>query len=82
MREGGRKGRTIAIANGSKIVVGLTVVIDRCVGCGNCQAVCPCDAMQVRGVTHLDENLCTACLICIDYCGLKALKVQYEETPI
>ena len=60
----------------------LNVLMELCVGCGNCQAVCPCEALEVRGVTHLDKNLCNGCLICIGYCPLKALEVQDEETRI
>lgn len=66
-----------------------TVNSKRCVGCGVCGRVCRQGAVldnlgQVSQVVprqqwpypKFDENLCTACSICVDVCGKKALKIS------
>ncbi len=40
-----------------------------CVGCGQCAAYCPSDAIKVFGRARISEN-CIECGICIDYCPM------------
>ncbi len=39
----------------------VSVDLDRCVGCGCCQIVCPREACHVWGHSRIDPNLCTDC---------------------
>ncbi|MCZ7400110.1 MAG: 4Fe-4S binding protein [Candidatus Methanoperedens sp.] len=43
-----------------------------CVGCGQCAAYCPYDAILVFGRASMKER-CTECGICISYCPLRAI---------
>jgi ferredoxin len=52
----------------------VVIDLDKCVGCGFCQMVCPREASRVWGYSKIDETRCTDC-----YGGLH----QFEEnTPI
>ena len=44
--------------------------LEKCVGCGYCQVVCPREALYVWGHTHINRQRCTDC-----YDGLH----QFEE---
>ena len=44
--------------------------LDKCVGCGYCQTVCPREALCAWGHVNIDSNRCTDC-----YDGLH----QFEE---
>lgn len=47
----------------------LMVVLERCVGCGRCAAVCPEKAIHiVDGKAKTDRSLCTACGACTKVC--------------
>ena len=39
-----------------------------CTSCGQCEAVCPIHAIQLKPYWHVDQNLCTACRKCEDAC--------------
>ncbi len=47
---------------------------NKCVGCGQCVTVCPEDALSVWGISDVRVDKCNECLICIDYCPVKAIK--------
>ncbi|ADI73196.1 4Fe-4S ferredoxin iron-sulfur binding domain protein [Methanohalobium evestigatum Z-7303] len=47
---------------------------DKCVGCGQCAAICKNDAIQVWGKAKITQN-CTNCKICSYYCPLNAIEV-------
>lgn len=46
-----------------------------CIGLGDCQVVCPFDAIHVLedGLPHVDEEKCTGCGICVANCPQKIL---------
>ena len=48
---------------------------EKCVGCSQCVAFCPYDALEARIVAKLKKDECTECLECIDYCPVGALEV-------
>ena len=56
----------------------MSVTVDKqlCVGCGQCEPVCPEKAIRVWGVARVEEEFCTECLICLGFCPIKgALEV-------
>lgn len=58
-------------------------VVDRdaCVGCGNCFALCPFDAvsMESPGISDIDPEKCRGCGICIPYCTGLAIELKNYE---
>ncbi len=51
----------------------VTVLENKCVGCGECVPTCPTEALSVWTLAKCDDVLCTDCLVCIDYCPVDAL---------
>jgi NAD-dependent dihydropyrimidine dehydrogenase PreA subunit len=45
----------------------------KCVGCGQCVVACPEEALRVWGTCTVGDE-CTECLVCIDYCPVKAIE--------
>ena len=46
-----------------------------CVGCGDCVAVCPVDAIQIiDGKAIIDADACIDCEICIKSCTYDAIR--------
>ena len=46
-----------------------------CVGCGDCIAVCPVDAIQIiDGKAVIDSDACIDCEICIKSCTYDAIR--------
>ncbi|MCE8425617.1 MAG: 4Fe-4S binding protein [Candidatus Methanoperedens sp.] len=43
-----------------------------CVGCGQCAAYCPYDAIMVFGRAVMNDK-CIECGTCIDYCPISAI---------
>ena len=45
-----------------------------CIGCGNCIAVCPRDAISlVDGVAVIDQSICRNCRVCVKECPVHAI---------
>ncbi|MEA3467639.1 MAG: glycyl-radical enzyme activating protein [Thermodesulfobacteriota bacterium] len=54
---------------------------ERCILCGDCQAVCPEDAIQMQGENRIDRTRCTGCGLCVKSCPaavLKKIGCEYE----
>ncbi len=47
-------------------------VNQNCVGCGQCVAYCPYDAIIVFGRAGMNEK-CVECGVCVDYCPVCAI---------
>ena len=48
---------------------------NRCIGCGDCQAVCPEEALSGAGPVRLDRSRCTGCGLCVEECPARALRI-------
>jgi ferredoxin len=53
-----------------------------CVGCGDCEAQCPVDAISiVHDVAHIDDQECIRCGSCHDICPHEAVRHDSERIP-
>ena len=58
----------------------LTILTDKCSGCGACVDVCPFAAMDlVDDIATVNEN-CTLCGLCVDECPESAISLDRPET--
>ena len=52
-----------------------------CLGCGDCTAVCPANAICVTdGVAHVDTRKCLGCGVCVAACPKKIISLVPQET--
>lgn len=60
------------------------VAVNRCAGCGQCQASCPYDAITiVDGVSDIDMYKCKGCGTCVAGCPNKALTlIHYNDEQL
>ena len=50
---------------------------EECVGCENCVAVCPTEAItMVEEKAVIDQEKCNECKACIDECPVDAIKEE------
>lgn len=55
----------------------------KCIGCGECVALCPEKALNLSSIGTLrDRSLCTACSICIDSCPALAHEATGWQTDV
>ena len=55
---------------------GITLDLEKCVGCGNCTTACPLGLVRiVRGKIHIDEG-CNLCGLCQPACGYYAIRID------
>lgn len=53
--------------------------IEKCIGCGECEQVCPADAIHVEGdKSVLNKTKCIGCASCVAACPNDALFVDFE----
>lgn len=59
-----------------KIGGGLTACSYGCMGLGDCEAVCPYDAIHVcNGVAVVDKDKCKACTLCVKACPRNIIEI-------
>ncbi len=46
---------------------------ERCISCGDCQKLCPEEAIHIHGEDRIDRSSCTGCGLCAESCPAKAL---------
>ena len=52
------------------------VDVEKCVGCGICQEVCPVGAVEVDECARIQTNSCIGCGRCVQECPHEALALQ------
>jgi len=59
----------------------LRLSVDKCIGCGNCQVVCPHRIFVVRGgkAEIIDGNGCMECGACAKNCPVAAIYVNPDD---
>ena len=53
----------------------LAFYADRCISCGDCETVCPENAISVNDPLCIRRDLCTVCGLCASICPPRALEV-------
>jgi len=80
-----RTRRVILIVLSLVIAVGLIAALkgnpfvdgSLCVGCGDCKAVCPVDAVTISdGKATIDQDKCIDCSICVKACQYRAIRTS------
>lgn len=67
-----RNGTPMLAASGYLVEVD----IDQCLGCGECQAICPFEAIQVENLfASVDIVACMGCGVCVERCPQEALSL-------
>ena len=56
----------------------ITVIEDKCVGCGECVKYCPMSVFEVlnRKAVPIEQDICLECGTCIRNCPEKAIKID------
>jgi ferredoxin len=71
---------TLFGARQKKEAQGLTVLKDKCTGCGDCVKVCPVEAIKLKdGKAVIDAGDCIECDACIEECPAEA--IIYKKDP-
>lgn len=52
-------------------------VSKKCVGCAQCIAYCPYDAIEVCGHATMNDR-CVECGVCVEYCPICAIIKNFE----
>jgi len=64
------------LLTGKKLSTKSPIVTDKCIGCGDCEEICPSDAVTVDGeVARLTYSRCIRCLCCHEVCPENAIKL-------
>ena len=52
---------------------------DLCIGCGNCESVCPQEAIVMEDGYPVVTDKCISCGMCIDGCPMEAISAEAKE---
>jgi len=67
----------------NSMYVGETGCAFGCLGCGDCVAACPFDALHMNpetGLPEVDETKCTSCGKCVKACPRHIIELRYKGT--
>ena len=60
-----------------KVLKGIQILEDKCVGCQACLGVCPYDAIYMQGKkAKIDYDKCTLCGACVLKCKFEAIEME------
>ncbi|MDR1333168.1 MAG: 4Fe-4S binding protein [Holosporales bacterium] len=59
----------------------LTVSPNACVGCRECEKICPCKAIKITsaGESSWDADKCSFCRLCERNCRFKAITIERDD---
>ena len=64
------------LLTGKKAPVRKPAVTEKCVACGDCEEICPKDAIQIKGERAVvDDSKCIRCFCCHEVCPEKAIEL-------
>ncbi len=46
---------------------------EKCVRCGECVKICPCDAIELKDISTVDYSKCIRCYCCHEVCAYNAI---------
>lgn len=55
------------------------IEVSECIGCGNCEAICPFEAIRVNSIAEVNWEKCMGCGVCVDQCDQHALSLVRDE---
>jgi uncharacterized protein (DUF362 family) len=65
------------LRTGKKMSAKRPVVTDRCTGCGECERICPKEAVKVNaGIAVVDYPMCIRCFCCHEVCPEDAIRLD------
>ena len=56
--------------------MGITLDLDKCVGCGNCLTACHPGLIEIRRGKIRIKDGCTLCGDCVPACGYYVIKIE------
>jgi len=58
----------------------LKIKDDLCIGCSHCMAVCPTEALRIKGgKARLNDNRCVDCGECFKACPVSAIIIEHDD---
>lgn len=58
----------------------LKIKDDLCIGCSHCMAVCPTEALRIKGgKARLNDNRCVDCGECFKACPASAIIIEHDD---
>lgn len=65
------------LQGGKKGSVKSPVITDKCEGCGECEDICPKQAIKmVDDLAHVDYSICIRCYCCHEVCPFNAIRLE------
>lgn len=67
----------VLLALSALALAGVKYRVDRirCTGCGDCDRICPVDAVEIRdGYSCIDPDACIGCGMCLGVCSHEAIR--------
>jgi ferredoxin len=57
------------------IFVAAVVIIEKCIGCGQCVGVCPVEAIKLEDGIAIISDECVECGVCVGECPSEAISI-------